>query len=314
MRFYQRMGLILGYEGIRGLCRHLTPGLFRKKACRPSLDPRMREGYEQLVREFNENAVKQGHEDPTNFYWYHTIDLGNGLITPGEYDYRSKLPLFKFPADMTGMNVLDIGSATGFFAFEFEKRGANVVSVELPSIADWDMPFGETSDRTLKNLMEFHRVNNIKDLTYRHMHGPFEFCRKALNSKVKRCYATIYDLSKEKLGTDAFDLVFMGDVLIHIFSPLEALATVSPLCRGTLVVAQDLAAVYDGLVPVMQYGGGDGWNDLGDNRSWWTPNRLCMEQMLKRVGFKNVSMVGQHSGTARSEGFSWVRPIIHATK
>ena len=30
--------------------------------------------------------------------------------------------------------MLDVGSATGFFAFEFERRGAEVVSVELDSL------------------------------------------------------------------------------------------------------------------------------------------------------------------------------------
>ena len=35
---------------------------------------------------------------------------------------------FHFPDRMRGMTVLDAGSATGFFAFEFERRGARVVS------------------------------------------------------------------------------------------------------------------------------------------------------------------------------------------
>ena len=315
MRFYQRAGLILGYEGIRGLCRHIMPRLFARKLPPASLNPQERLDYERLVKDFNEKAVKLGYEDPTNYYWYHTIDLGNGLVTPGEYDYRSKIAQFKFPADMKGMNVLDIGSATGFFAFEFEKRGANVVSVELPSVADWDMPTGETRDTTLKALMDHFRVSSIEALTHRELHGPFEFCRKALNSNVKRCYSTIYDLTQEKLGVDGFDLVFIGDVLIHIFSPLKALATVAPLCRGTLILAQDIANVYEDRVPVMQlYMGGDDLHGRGSVRSWWTPNKLCVDQMLKRVGFKTVSVAGHHTGTARSEGFSWSRTVIHATK
>jgi len=36
------------------------------------------------------------------------------------YDFRQSLPCFQFPEDMRGMRVLDVGSATGFFAFEFE--------------------------------------------------------------------------------------------------------------------------------------------------------------------------------------------------
>jgi hypothetical protein len=94
----------------------------------------------------------------SKYYWCHTIDLGDGLVTPGDYDYRSSLPLFQFPEDMRGMTVLDVGSATGFFAFEFEKREAVVTSVELPSIADWDMPAGENAalrDFSPKNRRQF---------------------------------------------------------------------------------------------------------------------------------------------------------------
>src|SRR5262249_55884470 len=153
-------------------------------------------------------------------------------------------------------NVLDIGSATGFFAFEFEKRGANVVSVELPSIADWDMPLGEDREQTLKELMAQHQVNSLEELQFRHLDGPFEFCRTVLHSNVKRCHSTIYDLSAQKLGVEAFDFVFLSDVLLHTFSPLRALVSVAPLCRGTLVIAQQLAQIQEDQ-PVMVYTGGE---------------------------------------------------------
>jgi SAM-dependent methyltransferase len=268
---------------------------------------KVRQEYNQLVADFNAKALKMGYSDLKNYYWYHTIDLGNGLVTPGEYDYRSSLPLFRFPEDMRGMDVLDIGSATGFFCFEFEKRGANVVSVEIPSIADWDMLPGEAREQTLKELMAYHQVTTVEEVQYVHLDGPFEFCRKVLNSKVKRCHATIYDLSPQKLGRDAFDLVFIGDVLLHTFSPLKALASVAPLCKGILVISQDLANILDPK-PVMECLGGD------DNRTWWQPNQLCLERMLKRLEFKNVSVVGHHTGMERGGGYFYDRAIFHATK
>jgi hypothetical protein len=56
-------------------------------------------------------------------------------------------------------------------------------------------------------MMVFHRVSTVEELHHFHLDGPFQFCRKVLNSNVRRCYSTIYDLSPQKLGTDAFDLV-----------------------------------------------------------------------------------------------------------
>src|SRR4029453_15582841 len=56
--------------------------------------------------------------------WFHRIDLGGGLVTPGIDDSPRKLAGIHMPADLTGKTVLDIGSYDGFFAFEAERRGA----------------------------------------------------------------------------------------------------------------------------------------------------------------------------------------------
>ena len=56
---------------------------------------------------------------------------------------------------------------------------------------------------------------------------------------------------------EGFDLVFLGDVLIHTLYPLKALAALAPLCRGTLVFAGVLP---EGAQepPAMIYIGGSG--------------------------------------------------------
>ena len=65
-------------------------------------------------------------------YWFHRMELPGGLVTPGWNDPKAeKLPYFGLPDDMTGMRVLDIGHAEGFFSFEAERRGAaEVVAIE----------------------------------------------------------------------------------------------------------------------------------------------------------------------------------------
>lgn len=59
--------------------------------------------------------------------WFHTIDLGNGVITPGEDSTPNKLQTIALPADLKGSSVLDIGAWDGFFSFEAERRGASRV-------------------------------------------------------------------------------------------------------------------------------------------------------------------------------------------
>lgn len=46
--------------------------------------------------------------------WFHTIDLGNGIVTPGQDRSRQKLPGMFIPESLAGKTVLDIGSADGF--------------------------------------------------------------------------------------------------------------------------------------------------------------------------------------------------------
>lgn len=288
------------------------------------------EEYRRLANDFYERALKMGYGDLRRYFWYHTIDLGNGLVTPGLYDHRPNLLAFKFPADMEGMNVLDVGSATGFFAFEFEKRGANVVSVELPSGMPADRFPGETPQQTRKR-QERH-MRRARQISGRpadgaeqpsdllrggapeeghdfHNDGAFKLCHKILGSKVERRYSNIYDLSKENLGRDDFDLVFLGDILIHTIYPLKALAAVTPLCQGTLVISQDIP---EGSYPAMVYIGGDKGGE--DKSSWWKPNRLCFEQMLKKLGFREGTVVGEHSGFIRPDMAPYKRSIIHAKK
>jgi len=320
MTLSQRVGMVLAREGMTGVLRRvgsrlsLRKGTLARSAEQQPIDRMMVEAkteYSRLTADFAARTAKLGVEDMSRYYWYHTVDLGKGLITPGDYDYRASLANFRFPEDMRGMSVLDVGSATGFFAFEFERRGADVVSVELPSIADWDMPSGEARDATLRDLKRFHDVETVEAVQHFHLDGPFEFCRRMLHSKVARCHSRIYDLSPAKVGREGFDVVFIGDLLLHTFSPLAALAAVAPMCRGTLIMADSLTPGFED-VPVMVYKGGD--RIVSDGRTWWGFNRLCLEQMLRRVGFRDVALVGRHQGILRRAWAAYDRVVIHATK
>lgn len=274
------------------------------------------------MRVFSERTRELGLPDTSRFYWYHTIDLGDGLVTPGMYDYRQTISAFHFPDDMRGMNVLDVGSATGFFAFEFERRGARVVSVELPSLTDLDRFPGQDVEGSLRKiermifpggeLKDMRRGDSARELYRCLLEGPFDFCRTRLGSRVERCYSAIYDLTAEKTGVpEGFDLVFAGDVLVHTLYPLKALAALAALCRGTLMLAQMLP---DGPQepPAMMYRGGADPDE--DEVSWWLPNRSCLMQMLSKLRFAHVEDAGVHRGLLRPGDYPFERAILRAAR
>ncbi len=281
------------------------------------------EEFLERTRAFNEQARTLGAPDISRYYWYHTIDLGDNLVTPGLYDYRETIADFHFPENMRGMTVLDVGSATGFFAFEFERRGARVVSTELPSLRDLDRFPGQSVKNSLGkiermifpdggDLKSMRRRDSERELYQYLLDGPFQFCKERLGSAVERCYSTIYDLTAGKLGVpDGFDLVFVGDVLVHTLYPLKALAALAPLCRGSLVFAQ---ALPEGPQepPAMMYVGGNDPEE--DHISWWLPNRSCLIEMLNKLGFPVVEEVGWHRGTLSPGGYPFERAILRADK
>ena len=46
------------------------------------------------------------------------------IVALGEYDHRELVPHYGVPDDLAGQSCLDVGTADGFWAFEFERRGA----------------------------------------------------------------------------------------------------------------------------------------------------------------------------------------------
>jgi tRNA (mo5U34)-methyltransferase len=258
------------------------------------------------------------------FFWYHTIDLGDGLITPGCYDYRETIQDFNFPSDLRGKKVLDVGSATGFFAFEFERRGADVTSVELPSLRQLDVFPGQTVEQSIRKIqrmmyprkpggLEQYKQEFTPEQLYTYLlEGPFRFCAERLGSKVRRAYSTIYDLSLSKLDMpDGFDLVFVGDVLVHTLDPFRALAALVPLCKDTLVLAQVMPELPGNKAAMVYIGGAD---PEEDELSWWYPTQECFVQLLQKFGFRRVREVGHHRGIVMPGEHPFDRVVLHASR
>jgi hypothetical protein len=120
----------------------------------------------------------------------------------------------------------------------------------------------------------------------------------------------VYDLSPEKVGGREFDLIFVGDVLVHTLYPLRALAALAPLCKGTLVLSQNIPEQPP--EPAVLYVGGA--DPAEDDVSWWLPNKACMVQMLHKLGFRAVEEVGRNVGILRPAGHPFDRPILHACR
>ncbi len=203
-------------------------------------------------------------EGMASLTWYHTIDLGNGVVTPGIYDHRAYLGHYGLPKNMRGISALDIGAASGFFSFEMEKRGAEVTATDLPT---W----------TAHDFGPLYEMEMGTDQAEQYLHDPFLFAHKTLGSRVSRNLINIYDINPESMGR--FDLVFCGSVLVHLTDPAKALWRIQSVTKEAAIIATPVYLLRRS-EPLALFVG----HERGDG--WWLPNRPALEAMLRSAGFK----------------------------
>src|SRR4051812_31224950 len=104
-----------------------------------------------------DSAMTTLQDEVNEIRWWHTIDLGQGVVTPGATDTRARIHQTGLPANLAGWSVLDIGAWDGFFSFECERRGADRV-VALDHVIWNDPSVGrkgfDLARRTLNSKVE----------------------------------------------------------------------------------------------------------------------------------------------------------------
>jgi tRNA (mo5U34)-methyltransferase len=200
--------------------------------------------------------------------WFHTIDLGAGIVTRGIDDSPRKLAMLRMPERLDGRTVLDVGAWDGFFSFEAERRGAaRVVAVDSHC---WSGEGWGTRDG-------------------------FDLARRILASKVEDRELEVLELRPETVGS--FDLVLFLGVLYHMRYPLEALERVASVTANQLILETHVDLLHRRR-PAMAFYPGRGLD--GDPTNWWGPNPAALEAMLRDVGFTRIERVFTRSFARRA--------------
>jgi len=198
--------------------------------------------------------------------WYHTLHLGDGVVTKGMFDHAAVLDRYPIPADLSGKRCLDVATMDGYWAFEMERRGAaSVVALDLedPNELDWPASLRDVNERALDETKAQR----------------FALARDALGSKVERVLLSAYDLGPE-LGS--FDFVFCGDLLLHVKDPITPVENIRSVCTGSAVIVNVIKrfrfaekralAELDGI----------------DHFEWWVTNLAGLERIVRAAGFTTV--------------------------
>jgi len=224
-------------------------------------------------------------------FWYHTIELPEGVVTEGIYDHRGLVPHYGIPDSLEGMRVLDVASWDGFWAFEFERRAGQVVSVDIPRLSAFDFPPAVREAVVAEGLD-------------RPSTEGFELAREALGSKVERVEGSVYDLDPGWLG-GTFDFVHAGDLLLHLETPSAALRALRRVTGGTALIADCFDPSLEGHL-TRYYGG---WGAV----HWWLPSLDVLAQMVLDAGFADVRLHTVYALAPRAEREALWRASLVAT-
>jgi tRNA (mo5U34)-methyltransferase len=198
--------------------------------------------------------------------WYHTIDLGHGIVTPGHNDTPRFIRRVGLPADLRGKTVLDVGAWDGAYSFEAERRGAD--RVLATDHFCWSGPGWGSKDG-------------------------FDLAREVLGSKVDDLDIDVPELSPETVGE--FDVVLFLGVLYHLKNPLEALYRLAAITREMLILETVVDLFYIRRPAIAIYPGSELSNDP---TNWCGPNPPAVQAMLRCVGFRDVR-IAWPTGPAR---------------
>ncbi|HWT08222.1 MAG TPA: methyltransferase domain-containing protein [Roseomonas sp.] len=228
--------------------------------------------------------------------WYHAIDLGHGVVTPGIFDHRPVIDRYRLPDSLAGLRVLDIGTFDGYWAFEFERRGAaEVVAMDIPTFGDADFPPPARARMDPAVLAE-------------ETGRGFVIAHDVLGSRVERRTGSVYRLDVAEWGR--FDLVHLGNVLVHLRDPALALQRILPLVRGRLMVSEavdpDLEDA-EGMGPLLRYIGAE------QDCNWWRFNTAAIEKMLRDAGFTTAETVARFRLPVKGGARDLTQAVVIAT-
>jgi len=220
-------------------------------------------------------------------WWYHSIDVGDGIVTPGKGGGTPwMLDRIGLPADLTGKRVLDVGSWDGFYAFAAEERGAEVLATDH---FVWNTP-GEAG---MQGFLAAHELRG---------------------SKIEYLDIDVMEITPERVGT--FDIVLFLGVLYHLRNPLDALSRLSAVCTDLIIVESEVTFVGEPRTPLARFY--ETTELAEDATNWWAPNPVALAQMVRSSGFQSVQEIDRWGECPPFErpphgrsGLSWLKSAFY---
>ncbi len=140
--------------------------------------------------------------------WFHNIQLGTNVSTPGFYADILKQKIFDaIPKDLSGKSILDAGANQGMFSFECERRGA-------------------------KEIVAFDLYDSLTSFD-----DGIKLCKEIFDSKVQILSLNVMDV--DKVG-HKFDIILCFGLLYALRNPFLALQKLLTVCNELVIVEAEI--------------------------------------------------------------------------
>jgi tRNA (mo5U34)-methyltransferase len=225
-------------------------------------------------------------------HWFHTIDLGDGLVTAGDSP-ASEIISISLP-DVLGKSVLDIGAWDGKYSFEAERAGAS----RVVALDHYVWKLDPVARQAYYDKCEAEGVLPDPDLID---HGflfeerlpgkaGFDLIHQYLGSKVEAVVDDFMTMDLDRLGQ--FDVVFYFGVLYHMVDPIGALKRLRHVTREVAVVetAGTFVPGYEDSSLVQFFAGDELHADYGN---WFAPSEAALRGMCRAAGFRRVELAAR---------------------
>jgi len=221
-------------------------------------------------------------------HWFHSIDLGDGVLTKGDSD--GPIPTSAFPS-FEGRSVLDIGAWDGYYSFLAERSGARAVTALDHYV--WGVDFDRRNAYWNRCFAEGVLPDHDRDTTEfwdADLPGrrSFEFAAESLGSKVRPVVLDFATADLADLGT--FDVVLYLGVLYHMKEPLTCLERLRSVTGEVAVIETEAIHLqhHDDECLLRFHQGGDLHTDFGN---WFVPTIAALHALCRAAGFGHVETV-----------------------
>ncbi|MCJ2141131.1 class I SAM-dependent methyltransferase [Methylobacterium sp. E-066] len=208
-------------------------------------------------------------------YWYHSMSFPDGEAVRGSWTIEN-FDQYIGGYDLNGKTVLDVGTASGFLAFNAERSGAVVTGFDAATTHEFrHFPFA--SSLSYKDIITSRDVWERENLIP--IKNSWWYAWRKFNSQSKCVYAPMAELYEwpEKM----FDVVMAGAIVEHLSDPVYAIGAWARLAKEAVLIPFTNVLPLDDLVihPITNL----------DNPNifyvWWHLSRGLYTKIFDNLGF-----------------------------